>query len=468
MRKIKYLVSALLLGAMAVNANPVPMGTAQKVAGNFFTQTYNTAASNLTLAYTELSTDGQPLYYVFNIANEGGFVIVSAEDAGFPIIGSSNTGHYVIPTDHNNMFFWMGNRKNEIAAMRANNIKATVEVTNEWTAYINNTERPTHSTSSVNALCSTTWDQPSPYNGMCPSNSLTGCVATAMAQIMKYWNYPWVGLGAKTCYYDEVAYGYQKNYGQLCATFDTSHYVWPSMPNNVTSANKQVAKLMYDCGVSVNMDYSPKGSGAVVIGPSPSALNSYTQYFNFYSYTIFGAMQASYTSSAWVSLLENEFNHGRPVQYQGTDMSLNEGHSWVADGYNGSGIHMNWGWSGYDNGYYSSTALAPAGSGYNFNGDLGAIIGIEPNPTAIQQVSDNISVNVYPNPSHGEFTFELPANMVNAQIKVYNMIGQEVSTYKVTSDINKVNLGNQAKGVYLYRVLNEKGTSVSTGRLVID
>ncbi len=467
MRKIKYLVATLLIGFCAVNANPVLLNTAQKAAGNFYSQTYHTTAT-LTLAYTERSSDGQPVFYVFNVNNEGGFIIISAEDAGFPIIGSSNTGHYVIPTAGNNVDFWMNRRKSEIIAMRANLVKATPEVTQEWTGYINNIEKSTHNvTSSVAPLCTTTWDQPYPYNAMCPHTSLTGCVATAMAQIMKYWNYPNFGKSS-WCYQDYTSYGYQENYGQLCAYFDTSNYVWTSMPNSVTTANKEVAKLMYDCGVSVDMDYSPSGSAALVIGGNPSAEYSYPTYFKYNPSTIKGALMTSYTTPGWNTLIETELNNGRPVQYQGTDGTLNEGHSWVCDGYNGSTLHMNWGWSGFDDGYYSATALAPAGSGYDFNKDIGALVGIEPDPTAIATVNNEVSINVYPNPSHGEFTFEIPTDLKNSQITIYNMLGQEVTGGKANGGSNNINIGNQPKGVYLYRLVNENGVSVSTGRLVVE
>lgn len=468
MRKIKYLVAALLLGAVAVNANPVPLNTAKEVATNFYSQNYKTPVSAMTLAYAEYAPSGQAIYFVFNINNEGGFVIVSAEDAGLPIIGSSDKGHYVVPTTGNNVDFWMKLRKNEITAMRAKSIAATPEITTEWNNYINNITRDAHNvTSSVAQLCSTTWNQSPYYNEYCPGGSLTGCVATAMAQIMKYWNYPWKGTGVKYCYEDEKIYSFQENYGQLCFTPDTSKYDWDEMPNNVTTTNHEVAKLMYDCGVSVDMDYSPSGSGAIVVGGNPSALYSYTEYFNYNANTIDGIMQARYTKANWISTLETELNNKRPIQYQGEDTALLEGHSWVVDGYNTSNdFHMNWGWSGYDDGYFSTTALSV--DGYDFDGNLGAIIGIEPSPTAVQQITAAAAINVYPNPSHGEFTFEIPDNLANSQIIIYNMIGQEVSSFMVNVGTTEINLGTQPKGVYIYRLLNAKGESVSNGRLVVE
>lgn len=467
MRKIKYFVAALLLGAISVNANPVEVNTAQKVAANYYNHTYNVSATTQTLVYTERSSDGKPVYYVFNINNNQGFVIVSAEDAGMPVIGYSNEGPFVVPVAGNNVDFWMQKRKSEIAAIRAANLTATPEISAEWNSYINNTFRNTNQTTAiVNPLCSTTWDQPAPYNGLCPGGSLTGCVATAMAQIMKFWNYPSVGLG-NSCYWDEIAYGDQNNFGELCATYDTSHYVWSAMPNNITTTNKQVSKLMYDCGVSVHMDYGTTGSGAGVIGGFPTAQYAYPTYFRYDGTSIQGLMFSSYTQAAWIAILQKEMNNRRPVQYMGTDVS-NGGHSWVCDGYNGNSFHMNWGWSGFDDGNYAVGSLVPSGSGFDFTTNIGAIIGIQPTATAVQQVTNNIVISVYPNPGHGEFTFEIPANMKNAQIRVYSILGQEVNTSVVNSGINKVNLGSQPKGVYLYRLLNENGESVSTGRLVIE
>ncbi|HTA27499.1 MAG TPA: thiol protease/hemagglutinin PrtT [Bacteroidia bacterium] len=471
MRKIKFLFAALLFGSFAVSANPVAVNIAQKVAINSYNRAFNANASTESLVYTERSSDGQVVYYVFNVDNNKGFVIVSAEDATIPVIGYSNEGPFVMPVSGNNVDFWMTSRKNEIIAIRTQSIKATSEITNKWTSYINNTpEKETHADmSSVSPLCTTTWDQSPFYNQMCPkissSQAVTGCVATAMAQIMKYWAYPKVGIGS-WCYYD-IPPAYTENYGQLCAKFDTSNYVWSAMPNNVTSANKEVAKLMYDCGVSVNMDYSPSGSGAFVIGSSPSAQYAYPTYFGYDAGTIIGRDYSSYTASAWEALLKTELNAGRPVQYMGSDASYG-GHSWVCDGYNtGNDFHMNWGWSGYENGYYAVTSLNP--SPYNFSLDQGALMGIQPPPgLAVPEISNNIAINVYPNPGQGIFTFEIPSNLDNSQLKVYNTIGQEVYSLVVSTGKYQVNLTNQPTGIYLYRLLNGNGSPVSTGKLIIQ
>lgn len=473
MRKIKILALAFLLGTGAVMANPVELGTAQKVAKNFYAAKYSTTA-NLALAYTERDANGQPVFYVFNVNTDKGFVIITAEDAAMPIIGYSNEGPFVIPsaTNGGNVFFWLQRRKSEVIAMRAHNATATADISDEWATYISNTNAPrTHSVAVVKDSClpllKTVWDQSPYYNAYCPGGSVTGCVATAMAQIMKYWSYPAVGIGS-SCYYDQKNYGYSENYGQLCAYYDTSHYVWSAMTDNLGKPNNQIAKLMYDCGVSVDMDYTPTGSGASVMGFGPSAFNSFTQYFGYDASLINTASYNPSQVASWITLLENDLNLKRPLDFQGTDPN-NGGHSWVCDGYSSKNeMHMNWGWSGANDGYFAVTSLNPGG--FDFSQQIAVIYGITPPPgaLAVQQITDKTNVNVYPNPSHGVFTFDLTNSTGNFQVRIYNVLGEEVSTSIINSGKAEINLSSQSKGVYIYRLLTEKGESVSTGRLVVE
>ncbi len=133
---------------------------------------------------------------------------------------------------------------------------------------------------------------------------------------------------------------------------------------------------------------------------------------------------------------------------------------------------MNWGWSGIDNGYFAPTKLAPANTGYNFSyANVGAIIGIQPPPgavTGVSKVADVTTVKVYPNPSSGMFNVELGNVNDNPQITIYNVLGQQVYYSRLTNVQTSINLSAQSKGVYLYRVMNASGSSVSTGRLVIQ
>lgn len=384
MRNKLLLAVILFVSAGLTHANTVNLFTAQTAAGNFYVHNFNTSTPTLSLVYTAMATDGTPLYYVFNVNGNNGFVIVSAEDATQPVLAYSSKGQFVLPSDNNNVAWWLGCRGKEIEAARAKGLKATTDIKTQWSNCINNTfpDNKTNRIASVSPLLGSTWNQAPYYNAWCPGGSVTGCVATAMAQIMRFWQYPSHGHGY-SAYWDESQYGFQRNYGHLYADYDTSHYNWASMPLNLSSNNDEVAELMYDCGVSVCMDYSPSGSGAWVInGDYPvSSQNSYVKYFGYNPKTIQGVYKNNYTNPAWVSLIENELNNGRPVQYVGNDSVNNAGHTWVCDGYDASNnFHMNWGWGGADNGYYSPTALSVAG--YNFNWWDEAVIGIEPEPVS--------------------------------------------------------------------------------------
>jgi len=180
-----------------------------------------------------------------------------------------------------------------------NNIEGKIQrVSNEWNKYSNqavarlNTQLITVSSASVTPLVQTTWDQSPFYNDSCPSGSVTGCVATTMAQIMRYWNYPLHGKDTSS-YCDCTANGFTNNFGTQFANYGATSYNWAAMPLSVASTNTAVAQLMYHCGVSVHMDYDPNGSGAEVIIPESifCSQTAFPKYFNYDPYTIKGLLK---------------------------------------------------------------------------------------------------------------------------------------------------------------------------------
>lgn len=463
-----FIALALALGS--VKAGVVDPSSAQTVATNFYKQNYTLPSVSLSLFYTEKAANGNPVFYVFNVNQHDGFVIVSAEDAALPIIGYSNKGSFVIPAHGTNIDYWMQDRKSAIAGIRAANLKADAEINDQWTSYINNTKpkssNQTHRDQGIfpsnsQYLVQSTWDQPSPYNAMCPGGSVTGCVATAMSQIMRYWQYPAHGIYHSAYYCSPPMY--PNNYGLLSANYDSSNYVWSAMPLNVVGANNEVAKLCYDAGVSVAMSYDPAGSGSYVltadavaaqIPDSASAQRSYPKFFGFNSATLQGLLQSSYSLSAWQNLMETELNNNRPIQYVGTD-PVNGGHTWVCDGYDATpNFHMNWGWSGSDDGWYSLSNLNPGP--FNFSQNHEALIGIEPPNIKAEftatplnscsapltvQFKDRSLVPALANPVTSwqwTFTGGTPAtSSVQNPSVVYNSPGTYSVTLKVTN-----NLGN--------------------------
>ncbi len=400
MKKLTWLL-ALILGATELNAGVVSPDYAKKAATHFYSQTFSAPSATLTLAYTENDLNGEPVYYIFNVNGNNGFVIISADDAAMPIIGYNYRGSYKAPEpgSNTNFVYWMQERKKEIIAIRTQNLKANEEIKNLWTSYYNNvapnnTHRVTRVTNAFPSntfhLVNSIYNQSPIYNADCPGGSVTGCVATAMSQIMWYWQYPSHGLlhSAYLC----VPPFYANNYGLLSADYDTSNYNWSLMPREVTGStpnneDTMVAKLCYDAGVSVGMNYAPGGSGSEVLlndaigagwPDSACAQRSYIKYFGFNASTLSGKYESNYTQTSWQNMLEGELNNNRPVQYVGTDPN-NGGHTWVCDGYNSTpDFHMNWGWDSAYDGWYSVTLLNPGP--FNFSSNHEALIGIEPPP----------------------------------------------------------------------------------------
>jgi hypothetical protein len=318
------------------------------------------------------------LYRVYNIGT-GGFVIVSGDDAVLPILAYSTESAFPNGTLPVNVAKWMDGYKMEIRATREAAAQPAPAALAEWARWTNGEAGVDHSArASVAPLLQTTWDQPAPYNAMCPGGSVTGCVATAMAQVMKYHNWPAQGIGFHSYNAD--------NYGTLSANFGATTYNWAAMPNNVTGPNTAVATLMYHCGVSVDMHYSPQVSGAWVIeGNSPGTQNNaefaLKTYFN-YSTSMQGLARANYSDAQWINMLKADLDASRPVIYDG--FGNGGGHCFVADGYDDNNFfHFNWGWSGAYNGNFNINALNPDGQGTgggtgSYNSGQEAIFGIQP------------------------------------------------------------------------------------------
>ncbi|HXB39279.1 MAG TPA: C10 family peptidase [Bacteroidia bacterium] len=379
-KSIQLLIALALVTSMAF-AKPVTPADAQKVAEGFMKQVaMGKFAVGLTLKYTEISKTGTPLYYVFGFPTTG-FIIISADDAAHPIIGYSTTGNYVTPDKNSTIGHWMEIRKKELASIPVLNAQPNNEINREWAGDFTTAASYRQGNQSVAAsvapLCQTTWNQNGgggvPYNNLCPGGSVTGCVATAMSQIMRFWSYPAMGTGSSS-----YTAG---SYGTLSCNYGATTYNWSNMPLN--SSNADVALISYQTGVSVEMNYSPSGSGAYVItGDNPvCAQASFVNYFNYDPNTIQGLYRSSYTDPNWIALLENELTAGRPVQYVGSDPNQG-GHTWVCDGFDASNnFHMNWGWGGSDDGFFSINNLLTTNGGFNPSQNHEALIGIQPKVT---------------------------------------------------------------------------------------
>lgn len=318
-------------------------------------------------------------YYVFPFGENKGFAIVSGDDDMPEIVGYADHGTY----DANNMpaamAAFLNNYRATIEAMKQGNASAIKNIAEAKALRANNTR----ATTAVSPLLGDIkWNQSEPYNNMCPKYdgtnlSATGCVATAMAQVMMYWKYP-----------NELKadiQGYKTSTHELTVAGELKgqKYDWDNMlptytNNNYTQTQADaVAKLMLHCGKAVEMDYGEE-SGAIV---TPGRL---AKDFGYDSDLMLDLMRSCFTLAEWTAIIDKELQAKRPILYSGR--TTNGGHQFVCDGSDGNGLyHINWGWGGYQDGYFDITILNPgqggigAGNvtdGYNRGCDM--IIGIQP------------------------------------------------------------------------------------------
>ena len=396
MKRFTLILALVLMVAMHSYAERVTSETAQKVATTFLN---NNGAKSAQL--TDLSTEaGFPNLYIFNC--NPGFVVMAADDCVQPILGYSLTGKFVAENMPDNVSSWLQGYNDEIQFAIDSKMNAKIETTKMWKELVEGQAKAGKANVVVNALVQTKWDQNGIYyysggqlqifelyNNLCPydytagERTVTGCAATAMAQIMKYWDYPSQGIGSHS--YTPAT---RPDLGVQTANFGETTYQWADMPNilsmsSTTTQINAVATLMYHCGVSVNMMYNISGNGGsgAYVEDLPYAL---IHYFN-YKATANIKYKASYSNDNWISLLKTELNASRPIEYNGRGSG--GGHAFVCDGYDSNNnFHFNWGWSGNNDGFYALTNLVPGSGGsgggsYNFSGEQCAIFGIEPSTT---------------------------------------------------------------------------------------
>lgn len=309
-------------------------------------------------------TLSQESYYVFPNANSKGFTIVSGDDRLPEIVGYSSQGSY----DENNLpegfiSFMKAyqNLYNKVNLGDAEALKNLAEIK----AWRNKKNASAASTSAVAPLLGNIeWDQTSPYNNMCPRYdsvhvAATGCVATAMAQVMAYYKYP-KQLKADIPGYVNRWNGIPMEIPTI--TREEGVYDWDNMlpkynkEANATQQQKDaVAKLMYHCGAAVQMNYGPESAAAV-------SATKLAKYFGYDADLMMDLNRSTFSLDKWMQIIDTELAAGRPVLYSG--QASDGGHQFICDGKDGKGLyHINWGWSGSQNGYFDLSLLNPEKGG---------------------------------------------------------------------------------------------------------
>ncbi len=392
MKMKKILLSCMLAAAVASQAGNVSVADARRAACDFLRQgvasgtmraAKGISASDLVLAHAEASqavTEAVD-YYAFNVPS-GGWVIVAGEDRAKPVLAYSDQGTLnfdQLPCTAQSL---LDSYKREIEYLQTYAADDLVPA-----------KAPSNGkTLTVGPLITSTWGQETPYSLQCPiyqnEYCVVGCVATAMAQVMKYWHYP-ESSGAIPAFISRTI---GKRIGALPATtFDYSllldsycHWDWEAstlVQDSYSDAQAQeAAKLSRYCGQAVEMDYSPEGSGAYTWDQLDAMLN-----FGYRSTADLverdGYWSSNYTTAQWESMIRAEIDAGRPILYSASDTYGSGGHAFICDGYSSDMFHFNMGWYGTCDGWYASTALNMThrdGDDLRFNTGHDMIIGLEP------------------------------------------------------------------------------------------
>jgi len=375
MKKFILLSLTFVLFVVA-QAAPVTQLKALDIAQQFMGKSSSTTSGalrvksqQLTLAHQAMGKNGEVDFYVFNCNDDNGFILVSGDDMLTPVLGYTDSGNFDISNIPDGLGYWLSEYQREIEYLKEHPDQVR--------------KAPTYFTRNVRPLLSTNWNQSAPYNNYTPlydgtNHCATGCVATAAAQIMKYYNYPPQGKGSNTY---SIKIGDSDTETTLSEDFSKSVYEWDLMDDNYNSNspeshNAAVAKLMSDVGIAAKMHYGPS-SGA----GNPNLANALINNFS-YDKSLRMEARGNYGIEEWEQMLINELNSRRPIYYTG--YTPTGGHAFVFDGYNTDGyFHVNWGWGGSSNGYFIVSMLNPSNQGIGsfeggYNSGQAVIINIKP------------------------------------------------------------------------------------------
>lgn len=342
MKRTTTILITICVSALFANGKQISQNAALSAARKYSRTGQVAPAKNL----RSDKTNNAP-YYAFNL--EQGYVIVSGDDEMTELVGYAENGFFDAENVPPQMQLWLDGYAEYVAAVQSGKAKARKILLSDSPSVV------------VEPLVTTKWNQDAPFNNFAPEYTddnnntqrcATGCAATAMAQIMKFHNWPEQGVG-------HYSYEHQ-SFGTISSNFSEHVYDWTNMIdryNNGEYSNVQadaVALLMKDCGVSLNMNYGPV-SGASIYSYTPAFKN----YFRYSSRTV---NRSGCETAEFTKIITDELQEGCPIIYCGT--GEDGGHAFVVDGYDTNYfLHVNWGWGGYSDGYFDMNYMDPTGLG---------------------------------------------------------------------------------------------------------
>ncbi len=400
--KSKLLFILLLLSQLYSFANPISLETARQHANTFLTKQLNRGirkAPSRLVSKQLIPAVQHENYYIFNVGRSNGYVIVSGSDKTQPILGYTDQGTLDIKNMPLPMQEWLNELATAIKSMEKG-VRTPKRIKRVEQAHTSTTKNV------VPALVQTKWNQGDPYNALCPPYqqkdgtsgiSATGCVATAMAQILGYWKYPTNEVPEIPAY----TYNFEgKNYTLEALapfTIDWKNITDTYSSNSSKESKEAISQLMRHIGQSVYMGYGPS-SGAGINNIAPALI----KYFGYAPSLHFEAHD-NYSYQEWEDLIYQEIAAGRPIVMNATTSEGGGGHEFVLDGYDGNGyFHVNWGWGGMNDGYFLLTVMSPDSQGIGgsssadgYSMGQGVVVGIQPaadNPLQPEEIP-HISVS---------------------------------------------------------------------------
>lgn len=434
----KLLVTALLAStAIGMSARSLtPAEALQRVRGDqnlpMKARTMSVTSEAAPALTVNAKESSDPMVYVFTNESKGGFMVVSADDVAMPLLGYSDNGSFSTENVPENVQWWLDEYARQIAWAVQNPVYAPFG----WF------KAPKEDHAVIEPMVTSRWNQSEPYNNRCPeingTRSVTGCLATAEAQVMYYHKWPEKATGV-------VSYTWQNGGKVLEADLDTIPLVWDKMLDDYTDANPgtdeeqlAVANLMLACGVASQMNYSPSSSGA-------TALNGARGFFTNFGCTQTGfVFRDWYTPEQWDDYIYNYIHTHGPLVYCG--VGPGGGHAFVCDGYRGEGYyHINWGWGGKSDGYFLLDALNPAtqgigGTAYGYNTNQQVIPGLH-KPGDVKDYVPSFAadggINVYV--IHDDEIYD--SGLVTDSLLVYSADEENGGFWNFALDVVPVSLG---------------------------
>ncbi len=359
----RLIVLITFLGSvMVMNGQEVQRHIAEKLAVNFMD-----ARSEKDLVFQESMAvidpvNSEALYYMINFYPEG-YVIVSGDYRMMPVLAYSFNSTIDFNKENPAFLWWMLRYEEEIQYVRKNKLLAQHDILEKWIDFLDgNIPQPKVQ---LEPLLTTTWDQGTYYNEQCPEDEngpddkcLTGCVATAIGQLMNYFRWPQTGTGFYTSE-DTV-------YGTLSVDYSAANYKFNEMAVDLRRSNPETAELIYNIGVSVDMHYGPNGSGM----NNHKAAHTMKTFFRYVDSTQYIFRDS--VSLDWDSVMIAHLDQKLPMYYAGwADTMFVSGHAFVCDGYQDSTyFHFNWGWGGSYDGFFYVYNLSPRGSSFTLMHEL--------------------------------------------------------------------------------------------------